>query len=164
VTYAEGTRVSLGRSRGEIDDVLRRWRCDQVRWTDDYAQARVVLEFVWRHGEDSYAARMTLKLPDRSVLEKRAINRQTGRLSEPKLARLMAERGQEEMRAFALWIKACLAAVDAGIVDAATVFLPFLTDPRTGETVAEFALPRMRAMLAEGVVALLPAGPIGGTQ
>jgi len=34
--YAEDTDVSVGKSRGEIDDLLRAWKCDGIQWTDHY--------------------------------------------------------------------------------------------------------------------------------
>ena len=45
--YAQDTSVSVGKSRGEIDELLRDWGCEAIRWSDDYRAGRVRLEFLW---------------------------------------------------------------------------------------------------------------------
>lgn len=158
--YAQDTSVPIGRSRGAIDQLLRDWGCDQLQWSDDYARGRVRLRFVWRRDDVSYVARFDLQLPTDEALRAQAVDsRDTSgrRIAEGKLAKLRAARGQSEHRLLLLWLKAALNAVDAGIVDAAALFLPFLED-KDGATVAEMALPRLGKLLV-GTADRLLEGP-----
>ena len=146
--YAEDTKVPIARSREEIVQLLRSWRVDGITWADDFERSRVVLRFVWhrRGGDERYLARFAIQLPDRKALEPRAIDQRNGTVSEKKLARLMAERGMHEHRVLLLWLRAAFNAVEAGIVSAETLFLPFLED-QEGRTVAEVAIPRLSSLL-----------------
>jgi hypothetical protein len=157
--FAAETTVPVGRTRGEIDTLLREWKCDQLQWSDDYQRGRVCLRFVWTHDKTTYVARFNLQLATEEQMRKEAIDQRDSsgkRIAETKLARLHASRGQQEHRVLLLWLKAALNAVEAGIVDAAAIFLPFLED-REGVTVAEMALPRLHTLL-EGSSKLLLSG------
>jgi hypothetical protein len=155
--YAEDTAVPISRSRGEIDTLLRSWGAQGIQWTDDYEHDRVILRFVWPRGEQRFMARFAIRLPGRADLEPGAIDRRTRRVSSGKLERLMADRGKREHRVLALWLKAALNAVDCGLVEAETLFLPFLED-RNGNTVAELALPRLGILLEGSATKLLGDG------
>lgn len=144
--YAEDTSVPVSRSRGDIDKLLRDWGAQGIQWTDDYERDRIMLRFVWPRGEQRFMARFLIGLPDRKRLEQDAIDGRTGRPSDRKLDVLMAVRGKREHRVLALWLKAALNAVDCGIVDAETIFLPFLED-KNGKTISEIALPRLGVLL-----------------
>jgi hypothetical protein len=159
IRYAEGTSVSIGRSRGQIDDLLRAWGCTGTSWTDDWESGVAVLQFRWRRAEDEvYLARFTLRLPSEEQLRQRARHERTGKVLDTKLAKLRKEAGQQEYRVLFIWLNGAFNAVEAGIVTAETVFLPFLVG-NDGRTVAEVALPRMKHLLsAAGAQALLP-GP-----
>lgn len=128
--YAKTTRVPVSRSRAQIDDVLRKWGCDQIGWRDDFKRGIAIIEFVWEHEGADYGARLKLVLPE-SDQEIRA-----------------------SYRVLLLWLTACFNAVDAGLIDAETIFLPFLVGP-DGKTVAETALPRMKLMISSGARAML---------
>lgn len=154
--FAENTSVSVGRSRGELDDLLRRWGCHGICWADDYRAGRVVLEFTWEHDGVEYLARFSLEMPTDEMLREDARDGRSRKFSESKYRKLIEGRGRQEHRILLLWIKAALNAVDAGIVNAATLFLPFLVG-RTGETFAEVALPRLPKLLRGSATRLLPA-------
>ncbi len=151
--YAEDTAVPISRSRGEIDKLLRAWQAQGIQWTDDYEHDRVQLRFLWPRGDKRFMARFSIHLPTSKDLEPEARWGGKGRLIPEKLERLMEGRGRREHRVLALWLKAALNAVDSGLVDAETLFLPFLED-RNGKTIAELALPRL-GMLLEGSAARL---------
>lgn len=152
--YANTTTVPVAKSRGEIDRLLRDWGCDGIRWTDQFTQGIVRLEFVWRHDDADYGARFSLKLPDDDVIRKESVHATTRRFLPAKYEKLCNERGRSEHRVLLLWLKAAFNAVAAGIVDAQTLFLPFLVDAN-GQTFAEVALPRLPEMLSSGAEALL---------
>jgi hypothetical protein len=157
--YATETTVPVSRSRGEIEKLLRDWGADQLQWGDDYKRGRVELRFVWTHDKATYVARFNLQLATEEQMRKQSLDSRDPkgqRVAEGKLARLHAGRGQQEHRVLLLWLKAALNAVEAGIVDAAAIFLPFLED-REGVTVAEMALPRLHTLL-EGSSKLLLSG------
>jgi hypothetical protein len=59
-------------------------------------------------------------------------------------------------RVLLLWLKAALNAVDSGLIDVETIFLPFLED-RNGKTIAEIALPRLGVLLEGSAARLLEA-------
>lgn len=160
--FAEGTSVSMGKSRGEIDDLLRAWGCNGVSWLDDYEAGMVQLQFRWARDDAAgarlvYLARFTLRLPSEAALRERAIDGRTKRFSQTKLEALRKANGQQEHRVLLLWLKAAFNAVDAGIVDAATIFLPFLVGA-DGQTVADVAVPKL-AKLLRGSATQLLSGP-----
>lgn len=155
--YAEDTSVPVARSRAEIERLLRDWRCDGIRWSDIYSKGQSVLEFVWQRAESEvYMARFEIALPSDDELRERAVDGRSGRFSEAKYGALQAARGKAEHRVLALWLKAALNAIDAGLVAAEAIFLPWLVG-RDGKTVAETALPRLQKLLAGGADRLLLA-------
>lgn len=152
--YAQETTVSVAKTRGEIDALLRRWGCDGIRWTDHYARGAIALEFIWHREDAEYLARFSIQLPSDKELRGEAKHQTTGRFLQTKFEKLQASRGRQEHRLLLLWLKAALNAVDAGIVEPETIFLPFLVG-RDGQTVAEAALPRLQTLLVDGSRALL---------
>lgn len=153
--YASGTSVGVAKSRGDIDNLLRQWGCSQIQWSDDYKGGRVQLRFVWDHKDMDYMARFELQLPTDAELEKESLHATLGSICEGKLERLQRDRGKQEHRLLLLWLKASLNAVEAGIVAAEALFLPFL-EGKDGATVAEVALPRLSKLLSGSAKQLLP--------
>lgn len=153
--YAENTAVPISRSRGEIDQLLRSWGAQGIQWTDDYEHDRVMLRFVWPRGDQRFMARFAVHLPGREKLQEEAKGAY-GTIREAYLEKLMQGRGRREHRVLALWLKACLNAVNDGLVDAETLFLPFLED-KNGKTIAEIALPRLGVLLEGSATRLLQA-------
>jgi len=146
--FAEHTSVPIGRTRAEIDDLLRSWKATGIQWTDDYEQKRVVLRFHWPWKEQRFVARFLLELP----------RPKTAAWSGPTQKQLDARADQETRTAFRtllLWLKAALNAVESGIVSAEAVFLPWL-EGADGVTVAETILPRLGDMLTTSASRLLP--------
>jgi len=159
--YAQDTSVPVGRSRGEIDALLRRWGAKGVQWTDDFDEGKVALRFAWTHEGSQYMARFNINLPSEDELRKQAIDGrstnygQGGRVSEAKLEKLRRARGQAEHRLLLFWLKAAFNAVEAGIISAEALFLPFL-EGRDGKTVAEVAVPKLSELLSYNAGRLLP--------
>jgi len=157
-TFAQDTSVSVGRSRGEIDDLLRAWGCTGVMWADEYDIGRMSLQFRWPHDGVTYMARFTVTLESREKIKKE-VDAMRGswkaELTQKRIDERLAARGRQEMRILLLWLKAALNAVEAGIVKAEEIFLPFLVGA-DGRTVAEIAIPRMRDLLTNDAGRLLP--------
>lgn len=130
--YASETKVSVARSRAEIEKLLRNWGADAIRWTDHWRESAMVLEFLWRHEEADYLARFRMEIEEGSG-------------------------AQVEHRILLLWLKGCFNAVEAGLVEAEVIFLPFLVGT-DGQTVAQAALPRLRMLLEGSAAHLLGSG------
>lgn len=155
--YAETTSVPVNKSRGEIDGLLRKWGCDGIRWTDQFRDGVVQLEFLWAHAGDQYLARFAIKLPTDEELSANSGDGRSGKFSQAKFQKLQDARGRQEHRVLLLWLKAALNAVEAGIVSAEELFLPFLVGT-DGRRVSDVALPRLPQLLGNGAQALL-VGP-----
>lgn len=147
--FASKTVVPIAKSRGEIDRLLRNWGADAIQWTDEFSEDRSTLRFMWQHEGTDYMARFSIQLEELDPDD--LLNLTTGKLSEAKVRKAQDARGKREHRLLLLWLKAALNAVDAGIIDASTLFLPFLED-KTGKTVGEIVVPQM---------AKLPTGKVG---
>lgn len=156
--FAEDTSVSVGRSRGEIDDLLRKWGCAAISWSDNFEQGWAQLSFAWKRDADLYLAKFRIKIADEKALREKAqkLARQPRRqrTAEQFYEQIREGIGKQEHRVLCLWIKAALNAVDAGIVPAEAIFLPWLVG-RDGRTVGEVALPRLPSLLQGAADSLL---------
>jgi hypothetical protein len=156
--FAEDTSVPIARTRSEIDKLLRDWGALGIQWTDDWQHDQITVRFGWKDkAGQQYMARFSIKLPGREALSKHAVDGRSGVVSERKLAALMDARGKQEHRLLLFWLKAALNAVEAGIIPAEAIFLPFL-EGQDGQTVAEVCIPRMARLLSGGAGLLLPEG------
>jgi len=153
--FAEDTTVPVQKSRAEIDRLLRDWGVEGIQWQDDFANDRIQLRFVWNVSGMRYLARVGIKLPDRKALEKDALDGRTLRVNENKMRHLLDARGKREHRLLALWLKAALNAVDAGLIKAEELFLPFL-EGKDGITVGEIAVKNLPMLLSGSAERLLP--------
>lgn len=136
--HAEDTKVPVARSRAQIDDLLRQWECDGVRWTDFFTDGTAVLEFQWQ--------------PDGCP--------------SPMLARfhVMAPEGtgnpEREWRRIHRVLRTLLVgqfnAVDSGLISLEEAVLPWTVNPATDRTVAQDLLPRLRELASGSLATLLP--------
>jgi hypothetical protein len=133
--FAASTHVPVAQTRAEIDRLLRAWRCDGIQWTDEFSAGRVSIAFLWTRNPRAatpeavqrYMARLTLKMPmDDTVAS--------------------GQRRRSLHRTLLLWLKACFNAIDAGLVSAEQVFLPFLVGT-DGRTVGDVAIERLPMLL-----------------
>lgn len=102
-------------------------------------------------------ARLNVKLPTDDDLMKNAVDGRdpSGKtISGNKLEKLRQTCGQSEHRILLLWLKAAFNAIEAGIMTAEALFLPFL-EGKDGRTVAEVAIPQMANLLSGGAGRLL---------
>jgi hypothetical protein len=147
--YASDTSVSVSKSRGEIENVLRVWGAKQMQWSDDFDGGRAMLRFIWEREGVTYTARFTIGVPTKEDIREESLDGRTGRFSQSKYDKAMSRRGMVEHRELALLLKAIFVAVDCGLISAEQVFLPFLED-QYGVTVSDRVLPGLAQMLKKG--------------
>lgn len=156
--YAQDTSVAVAKSRGDIERLLDDFGADGWQWTDSRKEGKVTLQFLWTDSvsEESFLARFSIILPDDAVLREESVDGRSGRFSQSKYDKAREAMGRREHRALFLWLKACLVAIEEGIVQPEDVFLPFLVTP-SGKTVAEMARGKLKAVVND-VAGLLTAG------
>lgn len=147
--YANETVIPISRSRGEIEKLLRVWGASQMQWSDDFDGGRGMLRFLWQRDGVPYMARFEIHVPTSAQLREECLDGRSGRFSQAKYDRAMERRGMAEHRDLALLLKAIFVAVDAGLITAEQVFLPFL-EGNDGRTVSECILPQMAKVLTQG--------------
>lgn len=128
-----GTKVSAGRSQGEITDLLRK-RGIKTQWTDQ--GAAVVLRFMWQLDGVELIGRIVIEYPRVPPPPKR------GRVLPP------AVRGEREInrifRCLVAWFKGQLAAIDAGLFSLDEAFSPFI-EINGGRTTVGRVVPQLAA-------------------
>ena len=154
--YAKGTKVGVAKSREEIDRILRKWGADQLQWSEDVKGGKSMLRFLWEFDGAEYCARFVVNVPSEAEIKDESVDGRTGEFSQNKFDQAMKRRGMVEHRELALLLKAIFVAVEAGLIQAEQILLPFLED-RDGQTVAELVLPHMKTIHKRGGVKLLLA-------
>jgi hypothetical protein len=147
--YAQQTSVAVSKTKGEVEDLLRKWGASQMGWHDDFDSGKVFLRFMWYHDEAPFMARFTFELASKAVLMEKACDQRNGQFSQPKFDKLLKRRGMVEHRGLLLFLKAVFNAVDLGIITAEQVFLPYLEDGQ-GRTVADLVVPQLAKALRPG--------------
>ncbi len=128
--FAETTKVPVSQSRGEIEKLLSRHKCQQFGTAMDYLEMKARVQFT----AHDRIIRFTVAMPD------------------PKKFRRDVEREQEDRRiwrSLLLVIKAKLEAVDTGIATFEQEFLANIVMPN-GRTVAELILPQIAESYGTG--------------
>jgi len=121
--FASQTTVPVSQTRGEIDFLLRQWGCKGIQWTDNFENGMVLLRFAWTFQKNPYMARLVLQSTQNE------------------------QENKQRHRVLLLWLKAAFNAVDAGIVKAEEVFLPFL-EVKEGQTLGEITLKQLPALMS----------------
>lgn len=123
--FAENTRVSVERSRAEIERVIIRYGASKLATLYEGDRAMMAFEV------EGHRVRFVLPSPDRNVYKRPdSFEKEQRRL----------------WRAFALVIKAQLEAVASGVFQFEDVFLAHIVDGRTGKTFGEaFKCPQLKA-------------------
>jgi len=153
--YAENTAVPSGETRDEIGELLKEWGVSGIRWSEYFEVNNVALEFVWRHDETPYQARMMLALPTDEELEEQARHKRSKKVLHDKLERLKATRGWREHRVLYIFLKGAFEAIENGIVTPEQIFLPWLVGS-DGRTVGEVIGARLPELTKNSATALLP--------
>lgn len=147
--YADGTTVSVGKSKDEITRLLRDWGADRVAWQEDFTNGSILLGFVWTKDGQQYGARIEVHLMTEKEIREAPENldMRTNKPSEARVRQALERHGRSEMRLLLLWLKAAFNAVEAGIVKPETLFMPFFVTS-SGETVADVVLPNLPTFVA----------------
>ncbi len=150
--YAEGTSVSVEKSRAEIEGTLRRFGAAQFLSGWDQEMAYIAFAYNGRH------IRMTLVLPDRKAFLRTPHRHQARSAAE--VDKAWEQSCRESWRCLALMVKAKLVAVEKGIATLENEFLAYTVIPGGG-TVAQWLQPQIQQMITTGQMPqrLLPAAP-----
>lgn len=154
--YARETTVPVASSRNEIDRILTRWGADQLQWSQDNKGGMSMLRFVWEHEGTQYCARFVVNVPTEDEIRAESVDGRTGGFSQSKFDKAMKRRGMVEHRELALLLKAIFVAVEANLIQAEQILLPFLED-QDGHTVAELVVPHLKQIHKRGGVKMLLA-------
>jgi hypothetical protein len=149
MAFAEGTTVSVEKSRAEIEKLITRYGATSTAFMTAPGRSVVCFEAGGRR------IMFELTLPD--IAEKRFQRDGRGSLLSPaKRAEKWEQACRQRWRALALVIKAKLEAVESGITTFEDEFLAHIVMP-DGQTVATHIKPRIAAAYEQGsMVALLP--------
>lgn len=149
MSYAKGTSVSIERSKGEIEKMLRRYGCSQFSsgWANDGPEHFAHVSFRFQET----AILLGLPMPHTSKFVVSPAGRRRTRESAEKA---YADECRRRWRALLLVLKAKLEAVECGISTLEREFLADVVLPN-GKTLGEWAVPKL-AEIQSGRL-LLPA-------
>jgi hypothetical protein len=149
MAFAEGTTVSVEKSRAEIEKLITRYGAQSTAFMTAPGRSVVCFEAGGRR------IMFELQLPD--ITEKRFQRDGRGSLVGPaKRMEKWEQACRQRWRALALVIRAKLEAVESGITTFEDEFLAHIVMP-DGQTVATHIKPRIAAAYEQGsMVALLP--------
>lgn len=156
--YANETSVGVGSSRNDIQKVLEQFGATQLQWSDDFKNGISMIRFLWEHEGATYCARFEIAAQTDAQMREDAKDGRNGNFSQSKYDTLRKRRGMVEHRELYLFIKALMVAVEAGIVKAEAVLLPFLED-KTGQTVADQVLPHLKKLHTGSALRLMERNP-----
>jgi hypothetical protein len=156
--FAENTEVAPEKSRMAINHILQTWGVQGIQWTDMFDLNQVILQFVWSpEGQNqSYMAKLKLKLPTDEQLAEEAKHARSRKVLEGKLERLKDRRGWREHRLLHIFLKGSFEAIENGVITAEQLFLPWLVGS-DGRTVSEVVGPRLGTLVTNSAEALMPA-------
>lgn len=157
--YASDTKVSVEKSRMEIESTLRRYGADGFRygWSDRDGKRVEQIDF----STHDRVVRFTLVLPSK---DDRAFRRTEvrGHLRSEKAAHDAWEQAcRQRWRALALCIKAKLEAVACGISEFESEFLANIVDPFTNQTMGFVMRPQIASRYKAAEAGLPPGEFIG---
>ncbi len=149
--YARATKVPVDRSRFQIEHILTRYGAEQFAYATKKDGAMIGFRVEDRN------IRISVPFPDKT--SRVFTHSKSGyELAENQVESRIDQEVRRRWRALLLVIQAKLEAVDSGIAEFETEFLPYIVLPG-GQTVAEKALPSVaRAYNSGKDVPLLPSG------
>lgn len=132
----------IERSRVKIENLLRKWGCQQIGWLEDTERGVYEIQFRMKSEEGvTLSARFHIFLEDGEYLTERQEKR----------------RNQGRFRTLYLWLEGALRAVEAGIIEPEAIFLAWLAGP-DGVTVWEAIRPDLKRLAEGGATKLLGSG------
>lgn len=152
MSYATGTEVSVQKTRIEIEELLRKWKCERQATMLEPAKAVVYFQVKQWH------VQFTMPLPTAAEAAKQRDKRSGWRsLTTQQQERWLDQRHREKWRALLLTIKAKLVSVESGVESFEEAFLAHLVLPG-GETVGQKALPAIAEAVKSGKPPVLMLG------
>jgi len=139
--YAAETKVTVEKSRAEVESTLRRYGADGFRygWADRDGKRIEQIEFT----ATDRLIRFTLVMPSKDDLEFKTTPTRGHRRSEKSALQAWEQACRQRWRALALAIKAKLEAVECGISEFEQEFMAHVVDPITGRTMGDLILPQI---------------------
>lgn len=142
--YAEGTQVSIPRSRDEIERTLKRHGATGFMYGEQGGRAAIAFELKGRQ------YRMELDYPPRSKFERMQPNQYTARMNPKQRAEDAFEQEKARLwRGLALLVKAKLEAIESGISTLEMEMQPY-TVMTNNERVGEWLEPQLAQMYKSG--------------
>lgn len=134
-SYAEGTEVSVEKSKGEIEALIQKAGADEFASGSKPGQSMIQFKLSGR------VIRFTLPLPDKTDKKFNFCGRYNNRHRAPEMAYKAWEQAcREKWRALYLSIKAKLYSVECGIEQFDSAFMAQVVMPN-GRTMEELAVP-----------------------
>lgn len=154
--YAARTEVSEERSQAAIKDMLRRLDCDGIGFCETRTHTGVQFAVA------GVTYLMRIALPQREAKEFRRTETGRTRKDAATVENAWAQELRRRWRCLVAVVKAKLIAVEDGVATIEEEFLPYVL-MADGRTLAEAALPEIRAAAADGrlpqqVMLALPEG------
>lgn len=150
--YAENTTVPAERSQAEIQQTLRRYGATGFVFAQDDERHQAMIQF----RAQGRMVKLVLPLPDPDDEAFRLTPQRRTPRSPQKRREAYEQEVRRRWRSLALFVKATLEAVEAGIITFDRAFLAHLMLP-DGRTVAQHLQPRIETAYATGEMpALLP--------
>lgn len=151
-TFAEGTSVSVSKTRMEIESLLLKWKATKVGVMTEPERAYVLFAI------GKWSVQFIMPLPTKEEAQKALYPRATWKgVTEEQRAKWIDQRNREKWRALLLTIKAKLVSVENGVETFEEAFLAHLV-LADGGTVGQKALPALRQSSAQGQLPMLSAG------
>jgi len=154
MAYAATTSVSVSKTKGEIDGLLRKHRATGFGVFEEQIRAVLVFEMA--------ARRIVFHLPLPNQMDKQFIMTERGKTRTADSAMAAWEQAcRSRWRALFLCIKAKLESVEAGIESFEESFLAHIQMP-DGQTVSQHVRPRIAQAYETGSMQPLLPAPKGG--
>lgn len=139
--YAAETKVTVEKSRAEIEGTLRRYGADGFRygWADREGKRIEQIEFT----ATNRLIRFTLVMPSKDDNEFQLTESRGFQRNEKTILQHWEKACRQRWRALALAIKAKLEAVECGISEFEQEFMAHVVDPMSGRTMGEIIRPQI---------------------
>lgn len=141
--YAQGTQVSASRSKEEIESILRRAGIRQFATAEEPGRAAVMFAF------NGISYRMQVAIPDPEDESFTFTPSRKWQRSEAEAFKAWEDECKRRWRSLVAVIKAKLIAVAEGVVEFEQEFVGYAV-LANGRTVADEAVPMLRAAAADG--------------
>lgn len=144
----EETTVAVSKSREQIDKILRNWGVVGIQWEDDFDKGVSQLRFRWKRDDESeLVARFRIGIDSEESLVEKSKDQRSGNFSQKKYDRIKLDRGKREHRVLLNLLKNMFEAIDAGIIPAEAVLLPWIEDV-DGQTVYDKVAPKLYRLMS----------------